>query len=322
VLFGGSERDYALGGLLVSNLVALIAIGYLFLLVRRDFGQHIASLTVVLLGLCPGSFFLSAVYSESTFFAPAVACLYYARGRNWLAAGLAGALATLARGPGVLLIIPVLWELWQATADAYAPFAPPTYATRRERLYAWWASRTRGTLLALRDLRTWLNLLAVALIPLGQVAFMVYAKIHSGSFLSNLTAIRKWNHSLTWPWTPIIRDLVQHPSMPTSVHTYAPFPMSATLIVAFGICTIWSFIRLPAIYSLYALVMFLIPLTSGYVSSVPRYYLVIFPAYILLAQKADPAAHPLWFALIVALFTALLAMLTTFFQLGFPIAGV
>jgi hypothetical protein len=189
-------------------------------------------------------------------------------------------------------------------------------------VHAWWNSRARGTLLAVRHARTWLNLLAVALIPLGQVAFMIYAKIHSGSFFSNLTAIREWNHSLTWPWVPIIHDLIQHPSFPPSVHTYAPFPVSVTLIMAFGIGTVWSFLRLPAAYSLYALVMFLIPLTSGYVSSIPRYYLVLFPVYILLAQHADPAEHPLWFAFIVAVFTALLAMLTTFFQLGFPIAGV
>jgi hypothetical protein len=95
-LFGGTWSGYSIAGLVVSNLAALVAIVYLFLLVRREFGEGVASRTVIFLSVFPASYFLSAIYSESIFLATAVACLYYARTRHWLLAGLMGALATLA----------------------------------------------------------------------------------------------------------------------------------------------------------------------------------------------------------------------------------
>src|SRR6266446_2572041 len=68
-LFGGSDAAFDLAGILVSNAAALVAVTYLYLLVRRDFGSRIAARTVVYLAVFPTSFYLSAIYSESAFLA-------------------------------------------------------------------------------------------------------------------------------------------------------------------------------------------------------------------------------------------------------------
>src|SRR5437879_4442348 len=47
--------------------------------------------------------------------------------------------------------------------------------------------------------------------------------------------------------------------------------------------TIWAFRRLPMIYALYTALMVLLPLSANLLNSIARYYLVVFPAFILLA---------------------------------------
>src|SRR5207247_9977169 len=114
-----SALDFA--GILDANVAGLVAVTYLYLLVRREFGSQIASRTVFYLALFPTSFYLSALFPESVFLACAIACIYYARQRRWWLAGVCGALASLARIQGFLLVAPVAWEYWQAISDRYAP---------------------------------------------------------------------------------------------------------------------------------------------------------------------------------------------------------
>lgn len=317
---GGTWGRYSIAGLLVANLAALIAVCYLFVLVRREWGVAVANRAVILLSVFPASFFLSAIYTESVFLAPAIASLYYARERRWLLAGCCGALAALARGPGILLLLPIAWEYWQAISERYAPLSADARA-RQGRARRWWASRLAGPARAVQDGRTWLSLASILLIPLAQLGFMIYARLRCGAFWATLTAARLWNHTFTWPWTTVIHDLIQHPPPTTTPWTYNLWALSVALLILFSICIVWAFVRLPAIYALYALAMFLAPLSSGYITSLPRYFLVIFPAFILLARWADPARHLQRYTFLTTCFAVLLALLTTFYELGFQISG-
>jgi hypothetical protein len=319
---GGHWSRFSIAALIVANVAALIAVAYLFVLVRREYGERVAQRATLFLALFPSSFFLSAAYSESVFLAPAVACLYYARARRWLGAGICGALATLARGPGILLLVPVGWELWQDLSERYAPMSALPSDTRRQRIREWWASRLRGPLRAARVPRAWAALLALLLIPLAQVAFMTYAKIRTGTFQANLIAIKTWHHYLSWPWQPVLHDLVYHPASMSDPMVYDPFLQSIVMLSLFTIFTIWAFFRLPTAYALYALAMFLVPLCTGYISSLPRYYLVIFPAFMLLALWSDPEQHPQRFIFLIVASAMSLTMLTAFFALGLPAAGI
>lgn len=318
--FGGTWSAYSIAGLLIANLAALVAVCYLFVLVRREFDERVASRAVIFQSLFPASFFLSAIYTESIFLATAIACLYYTRERRWLPAGICGALATLARGPGILLLVPVGWAFWQTLRERCEP-APPLSGTWQERLLQWWATRVCEPARAAteRDVRH--TLPAVLLIPLAQLAFMLYARIQSGEFWANLIAARIWKHRFTWPWQPVIHDLIQHPPPTTTPWTYNLPALSAALLVVFAVCVVWSFVRLPAIYALYGLLMFLAPLSSGYITSLPRYFLVIFPAFICLARWADPEEHLGRYTFLIVTFAVLLALLTTFYELGFQISG-
>jgi hypothetical protein len=61
------------------------------------------------------------------------------------------------------------------------------------------------------------------------------------------------------------------------------------------IFTIWVFRLLPSAFALYTLTVYLVPLCTGYLTSLPRHYLVIFPAGMVTATTATqptPACQP------------------------------
>lgn len=316
-LFGGGDIAFSLAGLLVSNAAALLAVFYLYRLVQREFGANAASLSVIYLALFPTAFFLSAVYTESLFLACSLACIFYARGHRWWLAGLCGGLASLTRAQGVLLFLPVVWEYWQVTSDRYAPLTSAPEDRFEGRVRAWLASRWRGPLLAARELRNWLSLFSLGLIPAGLLAFLIYGKIETGHFLATFDNQKwGWGRFLENPWQLLSTSLT-HPESANPMN-WNFWIFNICIVLLFLGLTIWAFWKLPMIYALFTLGMVLLPLSSSRLNSIGRYYLVVFPAFILLALWSKDEEHANRRLLIMIPFAMLEAMLMTFFVLGLP----
>ena len=103
--------DYLYAGLLVSALAFAGAGCVFYRLLRLDRPHADALRTVKYLCILPGAFFFAAPMSESLFLLLCLACVYCARRRRWYLAGLLGGLAAFTRSLGVVLLVPVLWEL-------------------------------------------------------------------------------------------------------------------------------------------------------------------------------------------------------------------
>lgn len=317
-LFGGSDAAFDIAGMLVSNVAGLVAVTYLYLLVRREFGSHIASRTVFYLALFPTSFYLSALFPEPVFLACAIACIYYARQRRWWLAGICGALASLARIQGFLLVVPVAWEYWQMISDRYAPLPAMDGMTLVQKAYEWLYSRFQGPALAALELRNWFNLLAVALIPFGLVPFLIYSQIKTGDFLATIRNHHVgWGRHFEFPWQ-LLADAFSHPQSPNPLD-WNFWLLNVIVILVFLGFTIWSFGRLPMIYALYTFVMVLMPLSTASINSISRYYMVIFPAFILLALWGNRDRKPARHFMVLNLFASLQAVLMIFFVLGLPL---
>jgi len=317
-LFGGSLAAFNIGGIVISNLAGLVAVTYLYLLVRREFDTRTASRAVFYLALFPTSFYLSAIYPESLFLACALACIYYARQRRWWLAGICGALASLARIQGFLLIVPVAWEYWQALSDFYSPLPDMSGMTLSQKAYTWLHSRCLGLALASESLRNWLNALAIVLIPFGMVPFFIYSQIKTGDFLATIHNHHTgWGRHFEFPWQ-VLTDALQHPQAPNPMN-WNFWLLNIIVIFVFLGFTIWSLRRLPMIYSLYTLVMVIMPLSTASINSISRYYLVVFPAFMLLALWSNSDKRPARHSLVIALFAPLLAVFMIFYALGLPL---
>lgn len=316
LVFGQSSTAYVLAGLLIANISACIAVTYLYLLARKEFGPSVASRSVFYLALFPTAFYLSAIYTESLFLALAIACIYYARQRRWWLAGLCGGLASATRSQGFLLIIPVAWEYWQVTCDRYAPFQKQD-ASLETNMRAWYISRLRGSLLAARSAKNWLAALPLLLIPMGLAAFMLYAKIKTGDILATFHSDQLgWGRTLAPPGRLLIYSLL-HPIVAAPLN-WNFWVLNIVMAFAFLGFTVWAFRKLPTIYALYTAVMVLLPLSANLLNSIGRLYLVVFPAFLLLALWTNDDTRPMLRYLLIGTFAAFEAVFMVFFVLGLP----
>ena len=98
-------------GLLTSALCFAGAGCVVYRLLRLDLPHRDAVRALRFLALAPGSFFSAAPMSESLFLLLTAAALYLARTHRPVLGGLCGAYAAFTRSLGLLLIVPLLWEL-------------------------------------------------------------------------------------------------------------------------------------------------------------------------------------------------------------------
>ena len=98
-------------GLLTSAVCFAGAGCVVYRLLRLDLPHRDAVRALRFLVLAPGCFFFAAPMSESLFLLLTAAALYLARTRRPILGGLCGAGAAFTRSLGLLLIVPLLWEL-------------------------------------------------------------------------------------------------------------------------------------------------------------------------------------------------------------------
>ena len=105
--------DVSLSAFLVTA-VASIAAGLLLLeLVRTDEGEETGRCAVWFLFIYPTGYFLHIAYTEATLLALVIGCFLAARRQRWAVAGLLGALASMTRLPGIIVLPAVALEAWQ-----------------------------------------------------------------------------------------------------------------------------------------------------------------------------------------------------------------
>jgi hypothetical protein len=105
----------ALWGLFIAaNICSLLFLLALGRLARLDLSPDDAFRACVSFLMLPAAFIIFAPYTESLFLLCSVLALLMARRGRWMYAGLMGALATLTRQQGILLLLPLAWEFWEA----------------------------------------------------------------------------------------------------------------------------------------------------------------------------------------------------------------
>lgn len=276
-LFSASASDgsWLVAGIVVSNAALLGALIYLVLLVRLDFDHADGARAALYLLVFPTSLFFSAVYSESLFLLLTVACFYHARKEQWWVAGTIGAAAALTRSPGILLVAPLAVE----------------YLMQRR--------------FQLREIRS--NVAALALIPAALAAQMWYWSWRFGNMMATQDAQLAWGGgwgAFTWPWKPFVRFLQQ----PFILNDVINFSFAGVLLAL----TVLAAMKLRLSYGVYAASCYLFVTSWGTFESVPRYVLVIFPAFIVLAQLGRTRAFD-------RAYVALAAGLAAFFMIRFAL---
>jgi hypothetical protein len=268
---GALTGSAVVGGIAVSLAALLVALVLLHRLVALDFGDEVASLTVVLVAVCPAALWFGAVYSESLFLALSVGAVYAARTDRWALAGLAGGLAAATRSAGLVLLVPLAILWWTARRDAPA--------------------RQRG-LTPLSHLG-WL-----ALVPAGLVAFCVALGLSGEDPLAPFSAQDAWDRSFVGPYGAILGGAVAGArgigqlwsGEPRPTVPFDPAVLDAMLLgtlVVVLVALAGALRRLPPAYGLYALAALALPLSFPVegqpLMSLPRFAAVLWPLHLWLA---------------------------------------
>jgi Gpi18-like mannosyltransferase len=114
-------------GLFVSGIGFLACLLAVNQMVQFEFEDEKDAFRATLyLASFPAAFFLDAAYNESIFLLGAILCLYSARRNKWLAAGLWGAIAAVARTPGTFLVLPLAYAAQETSKrNDWRPWLAP-----------------------------------------------------------------------------------------------------------------------------------------------------------------------------------------------------
>lgn len=268
-----------LAALVVSNLAGFGVLVVLYRLISEDFGEELASRTVLYYATFPMAFFLAAAYSESLFMLLSLLCFFALRRGQWWQAALWGALASLTRVTAIPLLIPFVYE----------------YLRQHD--------------LRLRKFR--LDVLSILGIPSGLALFASYCylRFHDPLAFSHAEAV--WQRSLQPPWlafSATIAALVQDSSHLDFITIHRVIDLTLlTAVLALVILLLVGPWRLrgplAATYTLYTVGAFifflLVPAVGRYPTlSMPRYTLVLFPAFLILARLGRSESFRLHYLLI------------------------
>lgn len=277
---GGLVGDHLIAGLLISNVAFLGALAFLYALAKLEFGDNMVAFhTIFYVAIFPTAIFFSAVYTESLFLMLTVASVYFARRGNFITSGVFGALASMTRVEGVLTAIPLAYEAWRA-----------------------WRER-RGTTLAR-------GVAGAALVPLGIGAYMFYLYALQGDPLAFSEVQSQWDRHFAPPWISIANTIQAIATPPFSTGTVNHI-IELVFTLAFLALMAVAFKTLRPSYAWYLAASLLVPMCTASLMSMPRFVLVVFPAFMLLGlwgrRPAVNSALVSFFLPVLGLFTVLFA---------------
>ena len=244
-LFAGHMLAAAIAISNVCFFVALLCVHrYARLL---GFSDTVALLCVTLLCLLPHTLALSAAMSEGVFLLLLVAAMYCVRTQRYLTAGIAAALLAATRAPGILFALFALTFLIRH--DGWRSLLAPWRVPER--------------------------LLPLALAPLGLFLFWGYCFVVTGDAFAQASTVR---HGWDWTFIPPWENL---PLLLGGLDAKLPMALGAILVVA---CS-GLLIRLRLIEeAIFCIAAVLLVLSGQGATSAFRYWIVLFPAWLALAQ--------------------------------------
>jgi hypothetical protein len=240
--------------LIISNACFLAGLVMVHALTRLEgMSSQVARTTVMLVAIFPTAFFFLAPYTEAPFLVLSVSAFWFARRDRWALAALMGALAALTRSIGVLLMPALAVEAWQRSREDGGSLGP--------------------------------RLAAAAAVVVGPVLYFLYWAAAHDDLLAPLDAQRSWQRVFTFPGTTIVRAV-------EFAWRYGTYWLIDLIVVGIVLVAALAGVRrFRAAYSVYALASLALPLFEPFpdrpLLSMPRFVIVIFPAFWVMADTVE-----------------------------------
>lgn len=251
---------------IVSNMLSLLGVYLLYIIIKDDFGFLIAKKSVLLFLLFPVAYFFTMMYTESLFFVLILLMFYYARRDKWFLVGVIGMLASLTRMFGIIMVLPMLY----------------IYLNNRQ--------------FKIVDFK----ILLLGLIPFGILLFFGYFYFTTGDFFIAFKTFA----SPEYAFAPLLPGLsfiygfidvlrVRNPE----VIFYILFNLILGLFFTFA--SFYSY-KIKKEYFYFMIPYLLLAIGHTTLNANVRYYMLMFPTYVMLAKIKNKNANKLIFMVFMA----------------------
>ena len=277
-----------LAGLVIVHLALVGALIYIYKLVQLDYPEIVAWRAIFFTLIFPGSFFFSALYTESLLLLGFAGTLYHARRGQWLLAGVFGCLTGLTKLIGIVLIAPVGLELLRQNALSLKNPRPALYSS---------------------------------LVPAGAIGYLAYLHVQYGDFRVYFDAQSHWFRNTFSPEPFVIfaqvitgntPELFHYPANITPIHSLFTLKDMGALFLFLG-AGIYLWLRVRPSYGALVIAGAMVPALSGTPMAMARHMAILFPVFILIGRiQSEPIRNAI---AIVSVFG--LGMTTFLFVNGF-----
>lgn len=252
--------------MILVNLCTIGSMILLYSLVRLDYPKHVAWRTVWIYLLFPTAFFLVSVYTESMFIVFVLSAFYFARRERWILAGICGMMVTATRIVGIAIFPALVYE-FILQHGGFSAFM----------------SRLKNGSISLV-----IRAAPIVLVPLGLAGYLWYSLYKWGDAFYFIRAQGNMQNN---------RSVSVIILLPQTLFRYAKILITlapvtyewwiAVLEVLSCVFILWvGYVawkeRIRRSYLLYAVLAFLIPASTGSLTGLPRYALVLFPLFMVL----------------------------------------
>lgn len=283
------HMNVIIAGLVVSHISLFIAMALFWLLLRSDLSPKKSLSVIGLFLLFPNSFYLASLYSESIFLVTLFGSFLAARKKRWLLAGILGAVASGTRLVGVFLL-PALIIEWLIQQK----------------------EENKGRKISISSFP-----IPLLLIPVGLLLYMRYLSVHFGDPLMFIHAQPAFGAARSDKIILLYQVFWRYSKM---IMTVDPFSILyfrvvkelfwAVLFLVLGIAS-FKYSRLS--YALFAMLAYIGPTLTGTFSSMGRYVIVMFPAFMVLSQFLSTRTwlRRTWYLLSIVLLVINLSLFIT-----------
>jgi hypothetical protein len=276
---GALTGNYLLAALIISNLACLLALLLFYEVALGEVRNNdIALWGTFLLASFPSAFFLFAAYTDPLFLALILAAWLFARRGNWLAAGLLAALATLCRLQGALMSIVLLWAYLSAGGFERLPEIYSKGTPTKKLVFPF---VTLGILCVKKIKKP--DWLALFFPVLTFAAYTLWLRLAGwGSIPATLETL--WGIRIVMPWTGFGLFLQR---LVGEQRVFVDYVDLSLFIVMLGLLIVGLFRLDPglSLYNFLTLSLFFMRGTPPHLlDSFSRYFLTLFPAFIMVAQ--------------------------------------
>ncbi|MBR4236301.1 MAG: hypothetical protein IKR85_09625 [Clostridia bacterium] len=252
-------RDYTLAAVVVSVLCSCTAGTCVFRLAAREYGQKAGFRALRYFCLLPGAFFYFTALTESVFVLESLLLACFLQDRKYLPACVCGCLAAFTRTVGIILIVPVMFQMISDIINS--------------------DRKARRALVCACEL---------LVIPLGFFAYLCVNKYVSGSWFKFLEyESEHWHQHVGWFFDTVRYQTQYAASYLQSGSVHEAFglwianiaaQLGALAVMAAGIK------RVRPAFGAYFIAYFAVAMGVSWLLSAPRYLLTCFPVLLALTR--------------------------------------